>query len=55
MSKHNPNQDFYKIQGRDQSDGPDRAVVHEYQKDELAQNQKKSEQHPAVKRSSKKK
>lgn len=28
MSKHNPNQDFYKIGGRLQSDGPDRADVH---------------------------
>lgn len=24
MSKHNPNQDYYKIAGRSQSDGPDR-------------------------------
>lgn len=24
MSKHQPNQDFYKIKGRQQSDGPDR-------------------------------
>ena len=29
MSKHNPNQDFYKIGGRSQSDGPDRADVHD--------------------------
>ena len=54
MSKQNPNQDFYKIQGRDQSDGPDRAIVQKYHKDELAQNKEQAE-HPAVKRSTKKK
>ena len=54
MSKQNPNQDFYKIKGRDQSDGPDRVVVHERQKQELAQTEKES-QHPAVKRTAKKK
>lgn len=27
MSKHNPNQDFYKIGGRSQSEGPDRAAA----------------------------
>lgn len=41
MSKHNPNQDYYKIQGRDQSDGPDRAIVHDLQKEELTEHNKK--------------
>lgn len=54
MSKQNPNQDFYKIQGRDQSDGPDRGIVQKYHKHELAQNKEEAE-HPAVKRSTKKK
>ena len=29
MSKQNPNQDFYKIGGRSQSDGPDRDATQE--------------------------
>lgn len=55
MSKHNPNQDFYKIQGRDQSDGPDRAIEQKFHKHELAQSDKEQAEHPAVKRSTKKK
>ena len=57
MSKHNPNQDFYKIGGRHQTDGPDRGnPVHE-EKQEFATTEKQTEKqaHPAVKRAAKKK
>ena len=54
MSKQNPNQDFYKIGGRNQSDGPDRgAEPVKREKQEFVAREKAS--HPAVKRSSKKK
>lgn len=57
MSKHNPNQDFYKIGGREQSDGPDRADANvNADKHKLAQNEKqaKDPKHPAVMRSKRK-
>jgi hypothetical protein len=54
MSKHNPNQDFYKIGGRNQSDGPDRGnPVNVEDRQQFEQLDKKA--HPAVKRSAKKK
>jgi hypothetical protein len=43
MSKHQPNQDFFKIQGRDHSDGPDRAVVEKRHKQALTENEKETE------------
>lgn len=54
MSKQNPNQQYYKIGGRSQTDGPDRG-------DALGNNvepqreQADKQAHPAVKRSAKKK
>lgn len=40
MSKHSPNQDFYKIAGRSQSDGPDRNDANvNADKHQLAQSQ----------------
>ena len=57
MSKQNPNQDFYKIGGRSQTDGPDRgdALGNNLgqDRDPLPHDDKKD--HPAVKRSAKKK
>jgi len=53
MSKTNPNQDYYKIGGRDQSDGADRAIVHERQQQTFSQTEKDSK-HPAVRRAKKK-
>jgi hypothetical protein len=57
MSKANPNQDYYKIGGRSQSDGPDKmhANVND-DKQQLAQNSQdvKNSKHPAVLRSKKK-
>jgi hypothetical protein len=57
MSKENPNQDYYKIGGRSQSDGPDKlhANVND-DKEQLAQNSvdAKNSKHPAVLRSKKK-
>jgi hypothetical protein len=57
MSKHNPNQDYYKIGGRSQSDGPDKlhANVND-DKQQLAQNSQdvKDPKHPAIMRSKKK-
>ena len=53
MSKQNPNQDYYKIGGRNQTDGPDRGEpVHDdrQQFEKLDKNA-----HPAVKRAAKKK
>ena len=57
MSKHNPNQDYYKIGGRDQSDGPDKLHAdREGDKRQLAevQHEAKSSKHPAVQRAKKK-
>jgi len=58
MSKANPNQDYYKIGGRSQSDGPDKmhANVND-DKQQLAENSqdvKNNSKHPAVLRSKKK-
>lgn len=58
MSKHNPNQDYYKIGGRSQSDGPDK--LHANANDdkqvlgEQAQQDARSSKHPAVMRAKKK-
>lgn len=57
MSKTNPNQDFYKIGGRSQSDGPDRELsdVHaERQQTSQTDEHAKNAKHPAVLRSKKK-
>jgi hypothetical protein len=53
MSKHNPNQDFYKIGGRNQTDGPDRGEPLKDDRQQFEQLDKKA--HPAVKRAAKKK
>lgn len=53
MSKTNPNQDYYKIGGRSQTDGPDRGNPVQLDQQEFAEVEKKS--HPAVKRAAKKK
>jgi hypothetical protein len=57
MSKHNPNQDYYKIGGRSQSDGPDKlhANVND-DKQQLAQSEQnaKNPDHPAIRRAKKK-
>jgi hypothetical protein len=57
MSKTNPNQDYYKIGGRSQTDGPDKmhANVND-DKEQLSQNSQdaKNSKHPAVMRSKKK-
>jgi hypothetical protein len=54
MSKHNPTQDFYKIGGRSQSEGPDRGNDIQQDKQKMAQSDARTD-HPAVKRSAKKK
>ncbi|HEX8253321.1 MAG TPA: hypothetical protein VF846_09255 [Thermoanaerobaculia bacterium] len=59
MSKANPNQDYYKVGGRSQSDGPDKmhANVND-DKEQLTQNavdtKNPNSTHPAVMRSKKK-
>lgn len=53
MSKHNPNQDFYKIGGRSQTDGPDRGEPVNDDRQQFERIEKNA--HPAVKRASKKK
>ena len=53
MSKHHPNQDFYKVGGSSQSDGSDRGEDLQKPKQEFAEIEKRS--HPAVKRTAKKK
>lgn len=53
MSKHNPNQDYYKIGGRNQTDGPDRGNPVSEDRQQFEQLDKKA--HPAVKRAAKKK
>ena len=53
MSKHHPNQDFYKIGGSSQSDGADRGEDLRNAKQEFAEVEKRS--HPANKRTAKKK
>ncbi|HYH06016.1 MAG TPA: hypothetical protein VEK11_03050 [Thermoanaerobaculia bacterium] len=57
MSKHNPNQDYYKIGGRSQSDGPDKLHANANDdKEQLGQNvhDVKNPKHPAIMRSKKK-
>ena len=56
MSKHNPNQDYYKIGGRSQSDGPDKLHANANDdKNQLGQAQNdKNQDHPAVRRAKKK-
>jgi hypothetical protein len=57
MSKANPNQDYYKIGGRSQSDGPDKMHANvNNDKQQLSQNtvNTKNPDHPAVMRSKKK-
>ncbi len=57
MSKHNPNQDYYKTGGRAQTDGPDKLHANaNADTHELAQNAAgvKNAKHPAVLRSKKK-
>lgn len=53
MSKQNPNQDHYKIGGREQSDGPDRGDPVNLDKQKYEQIDKNA-RHPAVQRSKKK-
>jgi hypothetical protein len=53
MSKHQPNQDFYKIGGRQQSDGADRGDPVREDKQQFAQTEKNAK-HPAVQRAKKK-
>lgn len=53
MSKQQPNQDFYKIGGRQQSDGVDRGDPVREDKQEFVQTEKNAK-HPAVLRSKKK-
>ena len=53
MSKQQPNQDYYKIGGRSQSDGVDRGEPLQDDKQRLAQTDKNAK-HPAVLRSKKK-
>lgn len=53
MSKTNPNQDYYKIGGRNQTDGPDRGES--VQDDRQTFERLDKNAHPAVKRSAKKK
>lgn len=53
MSKQQPNQAFYKIGGRQQSDGSDRGEPVSDDKQQFAQTEKDAK-HPAVQRSKKK-
>ena len=57
MSKHNPNQDYYKTGGRAQTDGPDKLHSNANDdKQQLGQVQQdaKNSKHPAVLRAKKK-
>ncbi len=59
MSKANPNQDYYKIGGRSQTDGPDKfhANVNDDKQqlgENLAEQPGKNPDHPAIQRSKKK-
>lgn len=54
MSKTNPNQQFYKIGGRTQSDGSDRGEPVVDDKQQFAQTEKDAK-HPAVQRAKNKK
>ena len=53
MSKQQPNQDFYKIGGRQQTDGADRGDPVHQEKQQPVQTDKNAK-HPAVLRSKKK-
>ena len=53
MSKTNPNQDYYKIGGRGQSDGSDRGEPVNLDKQQFTQMEKDAK-HPAVRRAKKK-
>lgn len=53
MSKQNPNQDYYKIGGREQSDGADRGDPVKRDKQEFVATEKDAK-HPAVRRTKKK-
>jgi hypothetical protein len=53
MSKQQPNQDYYKIGGRQQTDGADRGEPVRDDKEQFAQIEKNAK-HPAVQRSKKK-
>jgi len=55
MSKHNPNQDFYKIGGRKQTEGPDRGEQSKLSEDRQTFERVDKNAHPAVKRAAKKK
>jgi hypothetical protein len=55
MSKTNPNQDYYKIGGRSQTDGPDRGGQPRNEEDKQEFGRISKESHPAVKRAAKKK
>ena len=57
MSKHNPNQDYYKIGWRSQSDGPDRSHANANDDKnvlEQAQQDARNSKHPAILRAKKK-
>ena len=57
MSKHNPNQDYYKIGGRSQSDGPDKLHANANDDKQVlgqVQQDAKTSKHPAIMRSKKK-
>ena len=54
MSKQHPNQDFYKIGGSSQSEGPDRTEAVHAETRRVPQSDA-NPKHPAVKRSAKKK
>jgi hypothetical protein len=57
MSKQNPNQDYYKVGGRSQSDGPDKLHANANgDKNALGQSEQnaKNADHPAVRRAKKK-
>jgi hypothetical protein len=53
MSKTNPNQDYYKIGGRMQTDGADRGEPVADDKQQFVQTEKNAK-HPAVQRAKKK-
>jgi hypothetical protein len=56
MSKQNPNQDYYKIGGREQTDGPDRGEPVHQDKQQFGEIDKnaKNANHPAAQRAKKK-
>lgn len=56
MSKQNPNQDYYKVGGRSQSDGPDRQHANANDDKQLLNQEQpgKNAEHPAVAKAKKK-